>query len=1486
MIRVLLGFLPFLGILLTNGVAGHTIAGPPTDSLKLLFLGDNGLHRPGELAAQLVPKLAARGIDVKYTDDAGVLQPGTLAEFDGLIVYANIEKIEPSQLQALLDYVAHGGGFIPLHCASYCFLNAPEYVELVGAQFQRHGGEVFSTVIAEPEHPIMVGFGGFESWDETYVHHRHNPAGRTVLEYREQGTQAEGQSREPWTWIRKHGEGRVFYTAWGHDQRTWRHPGFQNLLERGIRWACGGDVSVVPPHAEVDRFVAPAMTTPRTDVAPFEYIDVGTKIPNYPAGSQWGAQDEPLFMMQLPLSADESLKHFVTPVDFEVRLFAAEPRLGAKPIAMNWDERGRLWVCESVDYPNNLQPPGVGRDRIEILEDTDRDGQADKVTLFAENLSIPTAILCCRGGAIVQNGTETLFLKDTDGDDHADVREVLISNWELGDTHGGVSNFRYGLDNWIWAMQGYNASTPRFDSEERQSFRMGFFRFRIDNSDPPRVTDLEFLRSTNNNTWGLGISEEGLIFGSTANRCPSVYLPIPNRYYERVRGWSPQQLEMISDSYLFQPITDKVRQVDHHGGYTAGAGHALYTARTYPRQWWNRTAFVCGPTGKLIGTFVLERDGTDVRSHSPCNLVASDDEWTAPILAEVGPDGNVWFIDWYNFIVQHNPTPRGFETGKGNAYDTDLRDKQHGRVYRVVAQDPETSADIQPLQTFSTEELVTTLAHPTMLWRLQAQRLLVERGDRQAIPALLERLEDSSTDELGLNPGVIHALWTLQGLEVVNASFPDVLAVVARTLEHPSAAVRRNALQVLPPVASTAQMIVERGLVNDTDPHVQLAALLALADAPAQETVGRALSHKLSDADMLADRWLPDGLTSACATNAATVLSLLAGDHATATAGDQVASLDPRARDIVIIVAEHFARVGPTDLEVNALLAALGAAHPDVVGAMLGGLSRGWSKDQTVQLDAEANRALFEVLERLPAEDKGQLIRLAMLWGSDELQNHAEEIAASLFDVVRASETPDAERIAAVDGLVGLRPDDSDVVSALLEEVTPQMSPELAGGILEGLSKSSAPELGEMLVERATGLTPAMRQVVLQVLLSRPATTAALLEGIAAGQLQLSELSLDQKQGLSGHPDRDLRRRARQLLEAGGGLPSPDRQRVLASLLPVTEQVGDATLGKAIFTKQCAKCHRHSGEGENIGPDLTGMAVHPKAELLTHIIDPSRSVEGNFRLYTVLTDEGRVFTGMLAAETLTTIELIDTEAKRHTILREEIEQLLASGKSLMPEGFENQMNSDELSNLLEFMTAKGRFLPLPLSKVATAISTRNLFTTGDGGTDRLIFDDWGPKEFAGIPFHLVDPRGDTQPNIILLNGPRGTLPPRMPRAVRLPVNAEVKSIHLLSGVGGWNFPAHQAESVSMTLRLHYQDGSVEDHELLNGRHFADYIRRVDVPESTFAFALRNAQIRYLSVSPDRPGMIRELELVKGNDPSAPIVVAITVETQQPPQAGE
>ncbi len=353
--------------------------------------------------------------------------------------------------------------------------------------------------------------------------------------------------------------------------------------------------------------------------------------------------------------------------------------------------------------------------------------------------------------------------------------------------------------------------------------------------------------------------------------------------------------------------------------------------------------------------------------------------------------------------------------------------------------------------------------------------------------------------------------------------------------------------------------------------------------------------------------------------------------------------------------------------------------------------------------------------------------------------------------------------------------------------------------------------------------------------------------------------------------------RAKRLLERGGGLPDPDRQRVIDRLAPLLKEGGAAARGRIVFEQQCAKCHRHNGVGGQVGPDLSGMAAVPRQELLVHILDPSRSVEGNFVQYNVATNDGRVISGLLASESKTAIELIDAEGKRHPILRDDIDQMTATKKSLMPEGFEKQVPVPAINDLLAFLTSQGKYRPLDLGKVATAVSTRGMFADPESKPEQMVFPDWSPKIFEGVPFVLVDPKGDRVPNIVMLYSPQGKFPPEMPKSVELPCNTSARAVHLLSGVSGWGFPFGNKGSVSMIVRLHYADGGVEDHPLVNGEQFADYIRVVNVPGSKLAFTLGNHQIRYLAIEPKRKDPIARIELVKGPDASAPMVMAVTVE---------
>ncbi len=1441
--------------------------------LKVLFLGDQGHHRSADRFAQLQPVLAPRGIELVYTENVADLKPAALAAYDVLAVYANIDTLPPAGEAAILDFVRNGKGLVPLHCASFCFRNSPAWTDLVGAQFQKHGTGEFRTMNVAPEHPLMKGFGGFESWDETYVHTKHNDRGRTVLEER-----IEGEHREPWTWVRQEGKGRVFYTAWGHDQRTWGHRGFHNLVERGLRFAAGRDPDAAGPYVDL-----PTMTRPSAGLAPFEYQPA--KVPFYaPGGTRKG--DDQIATMQKPLSPEESRKHAITPEGFRVELFASEPLLMGKPLAMCFDGNGAVYVAESVDYPNDLvEPPNEdpaasveGRDRIVRLVDTDGDGRADRREVFAEKLSIPTSMLAHDGGLIVTMAPNTLFLEDTDGDGTADLRKVLFTGWGTGDTHAGPSNLTWGLDGWVYGIVGYSGFRGTVGGEPL-SFPMGFFRFHPDGS------KLEYLRSTNNNSWGFGFSEEGLVFGSTANGNPSEHMPLPNRVYERVRGWSAERLGGIAGSPRMElaptPTGDSVaiRQVDHHGRFTAAAGHRLYTARAYPQEYWNCTAFVCEPTGHIVATFALSSQGAGFASRMAWDLVASDDEWTAPIQADVGPDGQVWVIDWYNFIVQHNPTPAGFETGKRGAYVTPLRDKTHGRIWRVVHEQATTSPH-KSLAQASPAELVATLCDDNMFWRERAQRKLIDRGasrsdgGRDVVPALIELVENSSVDAIGLNPGAIHAIWTLRQLGALEGPQSESLAVacVQSALSHPSAGVRMNALKALARDAGTLNKLAGSSLATDPEPLVRLAVLESLGEWGSSPEAGAIVNAMLADPRTLADPILADAATSAAAVQAAGVLPLLLSP--------QRADAKPSPARLTLVerVAEHVAR-GAEGSAVADVLVRLPDAPQPIAIAAIAGLVRGWPKGMPAAVGPEADAAIVKLVDTLPANVQGQVVTLAQHTGSTALDSRIGRISDALAKTIDDATAQDADRIAAAERLVQLRPADTTIVDLVMQRVGGKVSPEMSVGLITAIGRSSSGEAPAAILDRLASFTPPVREAAVRTILANRDWAATLVDRLEKRQTNLGDIPITERTKLTDHPDRKVRDRAKKILAAGGGLPSADRQKVIDEILPVVLRGGDTARGKLVFKEQCGKCHMHSGEGGKVGPELTGMAVHPAHELLIHILDPNRSVEGNYRAYTVTTDDGRVVTGLLAAESKTAIELVDAEGKRVAIQRNEIDEFQPSPNSLMPVGFEKQIRPEAFADLMAFLTKRGKFVPLSLEKVATAVSTKGMFYSENNEIERLIFPNWVPKTFQGVPFTLVDPQGDRVPNVVMLHGPQGYLPPKMPKSVSLSMGSPIQMLHILGGVAGWGFAGGGAGSTSMIVRFTYQDGTVEDHPLVNGEHVADYIRRVDVPKSEFAFDLDGRQIRYLKVVPQRPDPIVSIDLVKGNDATAPVVMAMTVETR-------
>lgn len=833
---------------------------PSDDMLSVMFMGgpEDGSHNAPDRQAQISEFLQNRGIEVYYTDRQDDLLKDTLHRYDAWILFDNRSELTQAQEDSLISFVQEeGGGFIGIHSASACFTESDRFINHIGGQFQSHGyGEVTSNR-EMPDHPIFTGFDPIVTEDETYVHTNLN-TDNNVIATATGPEFAEGTTPQPWTWVRQEGEGRIFYTAFGHGSGPWAERGFKKMIENAIRWTSGNEDTI----AEDTRTLEPLQFT-EADV-PF-YPGGATQQtvpPEVGSGTSWN-------MMQEPLSPDQTAARTITPEGFDIRYFVTEEILpdsiDGNILNMVFDERGRCYLALSQDYPNSA---GENRDSIVICEDTDGDGQADEFTVFADGLSIPTAITIANGGVFVANLGQSeeegamLFLEDTNGDDQADEETVLFSGFDNGDTHASVNELKVGIDNWIWGQVGYSGFSGTVGGEE-YDFASAVYRFRPDGS------EFQIMGSLPGNQAGVGFDEEGLAFASAATAGqPSNYLAIPGPYYQYVNGVSSSGRTVnISDTNRFIHATDRIRQVDYHGGYTAATGQSFYTARSYPKKYWNDTAFVGDGTGHLLGTFWKEPDGASFTAHNANNIAASTDAWFSPTYSQVGPDGNLWLIDLYEYIFQHNPTPDGFDNGEGNAYQTPLREKQMTRLMRIEYGDD--NSQQMDLGNAGPSALVNALSHDNMFWRQEAQRLLVERGEMDVVSDVVSVVQNNSPDELGIAKGAVHALWTLHGLGALEegASSSSINAAI-NALGHSSAAVRLNSLRVLPGTAAVRDAILNNNLVTDNNMRVRMWAILALARTPSSDAAGQAIFQMIDAGDNIDDDLLREATLIGGATHA------------------------------------------------------------------------------------------------------------------------------------------------------------------------------------------------------------------------------------------------------------------------------------------------------------------------------------------------------------------------------------------------------------------------------------------------------------------------------------------------------------------------------------------------------------------------------------------------------------------------------------------
>lgn len=982
-----------------------------------------------------------------------------------------------------------------------------------------------------------------------------------------------------------------------------------------------------------------------------------------------------------PLSPQEELRTFHIGSGFRVELVAAEPEV-VDPVAMAFDEDGRLYVAEMRGYPNG----GVGEGkpsqtgRIKLLEDRDGDGRYETSTVFLDNLRFPTGIAVSRGGVFVGDAPDLLYCRDTNGDSKADDRTVLFTGFGTKNIQQMLNSFQFHHDNWFHACNGNNESVVRAVGRAGRSFfpspllvlRGRHFRFRPDGVMQP---------TSGGGQYGLTVDDAGNWFTSTNSQhlrhivlpdhylarnphlaVPAVTTDIPDGESEhgpaaKVYRLSPPETWRVERTTRRASSEDRKRvpstELVPSGYMTSACSPLVYRGGTFPPGY-QGNVFVCDPANNLIHRDILEPNGPTFRARrgeKDCEFLASTDVWFRPVFLCLGPDGAMYVADFYREVIE---TPLSLPDDIKKKYN--LQSRERGRIWRIVRENAPQSPAVK-MSKATNLELVEQFSSANAWRRLTAQRLLIERQPRQD-KELVQKLEQlaTATPQEASEAARFHALCTLDGLQQA----PEVKQ---KALADSSPLIRKEAIRLLeqdlqrmfgPQNAQrTRQDSLQRvdllsqllALTKDPSPLIRFQLALSLGEVQFEPIVAQALMN-LARKDG-ANIWHQTAILSSSLPYAALMLEEFL-----------------RTDDIPLSFLTRLAEiVAASAVDMVPLLLKL--LKPEQQGlrlwVVLDGLGRGLERQGTP----------FDTLGARSPVLQGELSRAL---------RHAREVA-------RDPQVPLEDRQAAL--RIARYGPWQDLSAVLGELLSPQSPQQIQLAAVHAIAQRKELEAANLLLTRWSAFTPAVRREAQEALFARPERVHALLGALEKKQIPVEQIDLARRDLLRRYPHKAIRERATKLLATTG---STSRQQVVAVHRHVLQVPGDISRGRIAFRKHCATCHRLEDYGFTVGPELQSTLKTKTPEmLLLDILDPNREVDARFVNYALETKAGRLLTGILAAESAASVTLRRADGAEDTILRTEIETLRASGKSLMPEEFEKQLSLAELADLLAYLLDRGRY---------------------------------------------------------------------------------------------------------------------------------------------------------------------------------------------------